>query len=146
MRCFVEDLRVISPDPLERKADPGQVLLGDRKLGTIAVYTRVAEDPSQGAGATAIAASPIDARPTMEVADILNRHGAADLARHRLSRGQRKVTGARSAATPAATGSVRAARAQRRKAASRPDTPISCPCPTTIKSSPAGGNRDDRPP
>ncbi|SFE47746.1 IS91 family transposase [Methylobacterium sp. 13MFTsu3.1M2] len=34
------------------------------------------------------------ARPALEVADILNRHGDAFLARHRLSRGQLKVIGA----------------------------------------------------
>ncbi len=34
------------------------------------------------------------ARPSLEVADILNRHGEAYLARHRLSRGQLKVMGA----------------------------------------------------
>lgn len=34
------------------------------------------------------------ARPPLEVADILNRHGDAFLARHRLSRGQLKVIGA----------------------------------------------------
>jgi hypothetical protein len=34
------------------------------------------------------------ARPALEVADILNRHGEAYLARHRLSRGQLKVMGA----------------------------------------------------
>ncbi len=34
------------------------------------------------------------ARPALEVADILNRHGDAYLARHRLSRGQLKVIGA----------------------------------------------------
>ena len=44
------------------------------------------------------------ARPSLEVADILNRHGDAFLARHRLSRGQLKVIGAIRACRTAALG------------------------------------------
>lgn len=44
------------------------------------------------------------ARPSLEVADILNRHGEAYLARHRLSRGQLKVMGAIRACRTAALG------------------------------------------
>jgi hypothetical protein len=44
------------------------------------------------------------ARPSLEVADILNRHGEAFLARHRLSRGQLKVMGAIRACRTAALG------------------------------------------
>lgn len=44
------------------------------------------------------------ARPSLEVADILNRHGEAYLARHRLSRGQLKVIGAIRACRTAALG------------------------------------------
>ena len=44
------------------------------------------------------------ARPALEVADILNRHGEAYLARHRLSRGQLKVMGAIRACRTAALG------------------------------------------
>jgi len=44
------------------------------------------------------------ARPALEVADILNRHGEAYLARHRLSRGQLKVIGAIRACRTAALG------------------------------------------
>jgi hypothetical protein len=44
------------------------------------------------------------ARPHLEVADILNRHGDAFLARHRLSRGQLKVMGAIRACRTAALG------------------------------------------
>lgn len=44
------------------------------------------------------------ARPSLEVADILNRHGEAFLARHRLSRGQLKVSGAIRACRTAALG------------------------------------------
>ena len=44
------------------------------------------------------------ARPSLEVADILNRHGEAYLARHRLSRGQLKVMGAIQACRTAALG------------------------------------------
>ena len=44
------------------------------------------------------------ARPVLEVADILNRHGDAFLARHRLSRGQLKVIGAIRACRTAALG------------------------------------------
>ncbi len=44
------------------------------------------------------------ARPPLEVADILNRHGDAFLARHRLSRGQLKVMGAIRACRTAALG------------------------------------------
>ncbi len=44
------------------------------------------------------------ARPSLEVADILNRHGDAFLARHRLSRGQLKVMGAIRACRTAALG------------------------------------------
>lgn len=44
------------------------------------------------------------ARPSLEVADILNRHGEAHLARHRLSRGQLKVMGAIRACRTAALG------------------------------------------
>lgn len=44
------------------------------------------------------------ARPALEVADILNRHGDAFLARHRLSRGQLKVIGAIRACRTAALG------------------------------------------
>ncbi|WP_332687746.1 IS91 family transposase, partial [Devosia sp.] len=44
------------------------------------------------------------ARPSLEVADILNRHGEAFLARHRLSRGQLKVIGAIRACRTAALG------------------------------------------
>ena len=44
------------------------------------------------------------ARPRLEVADILNRHGDAFLARHRLSRGQLKVFGAIRACRTAALG------------------------------------------
>ena len=44
------------------------------------------------------------ARPPLEVADILNRHGEAFLARHRLSRGQLKVMGAIRACRTAALG------------------------------------------
>jgi hypothetical protein len=43
-------------------------------------------------------------RPSLEVADILNRHGEAFLARHRLSRGQLKVIGAIRACRTAALG------------------------------------------
>lgn len=44
------------------------------------------------------------ARPPLEVADILNRHGDVFLARHRLSRGQRKVMGAIRACRTSALG------------------------------------------
>ncbi len=44
------------------------------------------------------------ARPSLEVADILNRHGEAYLARHRLSRGQLKLMGAIRACRTAALG------------------------------------------
>ena len=44
------------------------------------------------------------ARPSLEVADILNRHGDAFFARHRLSRGQLKVMGAIRACRTAALG------------------------------------------
>lgn len=44
------------------------------------------------------------ARPSLEVADILNRHGEAYSARHRLSRGQLKVMGAIRACRTAALG------------------------------------------
>ena len=44
------------------------------------------------------------ARPSLEVADILNRHGEGYLARHRLSRGQLKVIGAIRACRTAALG------------------------------------------
>lgn len=44
------------------------------------------------------------ARPSLEVADILNRHGEAYIARHRLSRGQLKVMGAIRACRTAALG------------------------------------------
>ena len=44
------------------------------------------------------------ARPSLEVADILNRHGETYLARHRLSRGQLKVMGAIRACRTAALG------------------------------------------
>lgn len=44
------------------------------------------------------------ARPALEVADILHRHGEAYLARHRLSRGQLKVVGAIRACRTAALG------------------------------------------
>ncbi|WP_197432822.1 transposase zinc-binding domain-containing protein, partial [Methylobacterium sp. CCH7-A2] len=44
------------------------------------------------------------ARPALEVADILNRHGEAYLARHRLIRGQLKVMGAIRACRTAALG------------------------------------------
>lgn len=44
------------------------------------------------------------ARPALEVVDILNRHGEAYLARHRLSRGQLKVMGAIRACRTAALG------------------------------------------
>ncbi|KRE04948.1 transposase [Bosea sp. Root381] len=44
------------------------------------------------------------ARPALEVADILNRHGEAYLVRHRLSRGQLKVMGAIRACRTAALG------------------------------------------
>lgn len=44
------------------------------------------------------------ARPSLEVADILNRHGEAYPARHRLSRGQLKVMGAIRACRTAALG------------------------------------------
>lgn len=44
------------------------------------------------------------ARPSLEVADILNRHGEAFLARHRLSRGQLKVIGAIRACRTASLG------------------------------------------
>lgn len=44
------------------------------------------------------------ARPSLEVADILSRHGEAFLARHRISRGQLKVMGAIRACRTAALG------------------------------------------
>ena len=100
---------------LERKTDIRviQVLLGHRKLDTTAVYTRVGAqgDPrghqparAAGAPATAVTRRALVARSPLEVADILNAHGDAFLARHRLSRGQLKVMGAIRACRTAALG------------------------------------------
>ena len=101
------------PDQARALVDPDMGLVTERRAWFAPARTRVALKTLREVESPLAlrrrrhrhsSPAPIMARPSLEVADILNRHGEAYLARHRLSRGQLKVMGAIQACRTAALG------------------------------------------